>query len=199
MAKVNYNQVNRKITLARKTQRMAEEAARDRFISAKNQMMDDFNDHPVTRELEDGSLANNISGTLGYGNLFTFIGFYEGEDPTDDIRQILNEAFLSREKKYEIKRNYFSFHYKVKAPTLDEIEVQTPYPDGWRGGSWTRGIEKGISNFPYYLFDDEDGYITSRSGHGIQIKNMVQNRGSFTPTQYISQILRSFQNSLKAG
>ena len=42
----------------------------------QREMISEFENHPITRELEMGPGGQNISGTLGgKGNLFTFIGF----------------------------------------------------------------------------------------------------------------------------
>ena len=39
-------------------------------------LMKEFEEHTVTKEIEEGAGASNISSTLGgYGNLFTYIGF----------------------------------------------------------------------------------------------------------------------------
>ena len=51
-----------------------------------------FKTHPVTIEIDGGPLARNSSGTLGgYGNLFSFIGFSSGSDPTAIIKKIFSE------------------------------------------------------------------------------------------------------------
>ena len=56
----------------------------------KEIFIEHFNAHPVTQEIEGGPDANNISGTLiGYGNLFSFIGFSENESPIHPVRNIL--------------------------------------------------------------------------------------------------------------
>ena len=61
------------------------------FQLVKNKMIVEFLNHPVTIELKGGIEAKNISGTLsgGSGNLFSFIGFDSGDDPTDKIEKIL--------------------------------------------------------------------------------------------------------------
>ena len=59
----------------------------------KKEMMANFLRLPVTKEILAGSTSSNISGTLGgYGNLFTFIGFNQGDSP---YRQFL--TFISNE------------------------------------------------------------------------------------------------------
>ena len=47
------------------------------FERIKRETINEFLRHPVTKEIEAGPTAQNISGTLdGYGNLFSYIGFY---------------------------------------------------------------------------------------------------------------------------
>ena len=62
------------------------------FEIIKNQMIQEFLNHPVTVEISNGVNSPNISKTLSYGNLYSFIGFYADEpDPTDAILAILEE------------------------------------------------------------------------------------------------------------
>ena len=50
-----------------------------------------FQTHPITVEIDGGPLATNSSGTLGgYGNLFSFIGFSSGSNPTSIIKKIFS-------------------------------------------------------------------------------------------------------------
>ena len=52
------------------------------FEKVKSEMIEEFLDHKVTQEIIAGPTADNISGTLGgYGNLFSYIGFNEGDEP----------------------------------------------------------------------------------------------------------------------
>ena len=63
------------------------------FEKIKREMILEFMNHPVTREILGGPNASNESGTLdGYGNLFSFIGFNEGEDPIEIILDLLNDS-----------------------------------------------------------------------------------------------------------
>jgi len=56
-------------------------------------MISEFLNHPITVEIKTGPYAENISGTLnGYGNLFSFIGFSDGDDPINPIEGLLNLA-----------------------------------------------------------------------------------------------------------
>ena len=59
------------------------------FNKIKTAMIREFLNHPVTEEIKNGPDSPNLSGTLnGYGNLFSYIGFYDGDDP---IKAVLEE------------------------------------------------------------------------------------------------------------
>lgn len=159
--------------------------AEGRFEIAKELMLNDFDEHPVTQEIKAGPLTSNISKTLGANaDLFSFIGFEDGSTPTDDLRRVLeSETTLSRPILKKIGSNQLSFEWKVKEPTA-RIRQVTPMP--WEGGnSWAEGIERGISGFGSFMravFSP-----ASRSGGGVQTKNQVRT-AQFTPRSYLSEI-----------
>jgi len=153
------------------------------FNKIKKEMVEEFRNHPVTVEIKNGPDAENTSGTLnGYGNLFSFIGFDEGDNPTDNIEGLLN---LSRiEYSQETKEG---FVMKIYLPSKQEIFSETPMP--WaKGRSWAEGIEKGISGFGRYLNSDR---LNSRSGTGIEVDSVIR-KGKFNNTTYISALLNKY-------
>ena len=82
-----------KATDSRGVRQKAREVALEIVDVAHREMMENFDDHPVTRELQAGPAAENTSGTLGgYGNLFSFIGFPAGHSPTRPIRKYLRKS-----------------------------------------------------------------------------------------------------------
>ena len=63
------------------------------FDRIKKQMIDEFDAHPITQEIEMGINAPNLSNTLnGITNLYSFIGFDSGSKPIDPIRQLLEKS-----------------------------------------------------------------------------------------------------------
>lgn len=159
--------------------------AERRFEMAKELMLNDFDEHPVTQEIKAGPLTPNLSDTLGpNADLFSFIGFENGASPTDDLRHVLEmETTLSRPILKKIGGNQLSFEWKVKEP-VESIRRATPMP--WEGGkSWAEGIEKGISGFGSFMRSFFSP--TSRSGGGVQTKSQVRTT-QFTPRPYISEI-----------
>lgn len=153
------------------------------FNKIKREMVAEFRNHPVTAEIKAGPSAENTSGTLGgYGNLFTFIGFDEEDNPTDNIEGLLNLSRIeySRETKD-------GFVMRIYIPSKQEIFNETPMP--WAAGrSWAEGIERGISGFGQYL-NKESAF--SRSGEGIQTNGVIR-KGKFKNTPYISALLNKY-------
>lgn len=156
------------------------------FQKKKNRMISEFLNHPVTKEIEMGINAKNISGTLGggSGNLFSFIGFDSGYDPIQPIEEILlrTDFKLVRVTKREIE-------FSVTLPEPRDVFAVTPMP--WASGrSWAKGIETGISGLGYYLLKSTDG---SRSGLGVQSPRKVRKKSRFKNTQYISAFISRYK------
>lgn len=153
------------------------------FNKIKREMLAEFLSHPITVEIKAGPDAENSSGTLGgYGNLFSFIGFNEGDDPISNIEGLLNLSRIEYDRQTET-----GFLIKIFIPSKQEIFAETPMP--WASGrSWAEGIEKGISGFGLYLNKDS---INSRSGTGFQSNGVIR-KGKFKNTPYISALLNKY-------
>ena len=123
------------------------EVVKSEFNKIKNKLIDNFNTHPVTLEIDGGLHASNLSGTLGgRGNLFRFIGFDKGSKPIEPIRGALRGIDLTSTI---VKKDGTSLSHVVY-PTVDDIFNMTPLP--WASNrSWARGIERGISNLGQFL------------------------------------------------
>jgi hypothetical protein len=164
--------------------------------NSQKQMIAEYDDHPVTKEIEQGPEAANISNTLGgEGNLFSYIGFNDGSNPTEVVRDILQDSVKVENKpKITAVGRDLKISFPIIGPTISEIESVTPMP--FEGGrSWVRGIEKGISGFSYYIFKK---YLKgSRSGTGLQTESEIRT-GSFKPTSYMSSILKRFYSKVNA-
>lgn len=151
-----------------------------------------FESHPVTKEISGGSSSSNVSGTLGgYGNLFTYIGFDDSDDPIEIIRNILTNSIkvtmLPPKGKQMVQEAIISL------PSKAEIEAASPLP--WASGrSWTKGIEDGIANFGKYL--NKQSRNVGRSGGGVQIKENISGR-SFRSVSYLSEILNDLQRNIR--
>ena len=152
----------------------------------KREMIADFLRLPVTKEILAGSTSSNISGTLGgYGNLFTFIGFNEGDRPINPIVQLLSQT------NYKVTRfdQNGAAKLTIEIPSKQDIFGVTPLP--WASGiSWAERIEKGMSGLGMYLNTSSKN---SRSGRGIQADNKIRT-GKFNNTSYVSAFLNKWAN-----
>ena len=151
------------------------------FKKIKEEMLSEFDDHPVTEELRQKTNASS-SAFVSRGSLFGFIGFDRSDEPTRIVREMLNSSEL---KFIRIKKEIVDF--KVFYPSREELFEATPLP--WASGrSWLKGIESGLSGLGLYLNIESD---QSRSGGGIQSESDVRS-GRFRNTKYISGILNNF-------
>ena len=178
----------------------ADRIIKRRVAGLKGVAMQEFDRHPITRELQQGPSSTNVSGTLGgNGNLFSFIGFYSSTDPIGPVREILksNLNLVSRQKRIQGSKGVQAFRYALSMPTLDSFDLVARMP--WESGnSWVVGIERGISGFSNYMyFTKGEGRFAarSRSGKAVQSKKEI-NAGTFRPTKYITEILDNYRKRL---
>ena len=152
------------------------------FERIKREMIQEFLNHPVTREISTGVDSPNYSGTLSHGNLYSFIGFYADKpDPTEKILDLLEGSLI---RFYTRKRG--SFVASITIPSAKQIFTATPMP--WASGrSWAKGIESGIAGLGYYLRLTDVG----NSGGGVQNKTKVSS-GKFQNTTYISSLINKY-------
>jgi len=156
----------------------------------KNKLIQNFNSHPVTQEIEAGPLAKNSSNTLGgYGNLFSFVGFESGSTPTEPVKDLLNKIEVKN-----IKQVDKGYDITVAYPSQSEIKAVSPLP--FEGGkSWVEGIEKGISGFTQYVYKK---FLSGRSKQGVQAGSNVRG-DSFQKTKYLFSMLKTFSKNIRGG
>ena len=173
--------------VVRETVKQNRKAFQQRIIAAfekmKKEMLEEFLAHPVSVEILGGPNAENTSETLGgYGNLFSFIGFDEGDSPLQTIIDLIESSKIEDSRDTES-----GFLMKIFIPSKEDIFSATPMP--WASGrSWAEGIERGISGFGYYLNTDSN---SSRSSAGIQAQSVIR-KGKFKNTSYISALLNKY-------
>ena len=158
-----------------------------KFEELKQQMIREFNMHPVTREILGGPGAPNTSGTLkGYGNLFTFIGFEKGSQPIAPIVKLLSQTHLNVSR----LTTRGTISVDITLPSREDIFAVTPMP--WATGlSWAKRIEIGIAGYGEYI---NTASAKSRSSQGIQTKNDIR-AGGFSNEPYISSFIKKWQNT----
>jgi hypothetical protein len=156
---------------------------------SQDDLIIEYENHPVTQEIDGGPSASNISGTLGgRGNLFSFIGFNRGTNPTAVVKTRLARPIKSK----VLKAGFGRFTVQLDAPTKKELEESTPIP--WSiGRSWLDGVEKGISGLGRYMFKSAN-VRSSRSGRAIQVTK--SKGGRFRNTPYVSKMLNNFYRRL---
>jgi|TARA_R110000787_G_scaffold66499_1_gene149308 hypothetical protein len=191
--KVNYSAIRKKLmespAMKSKVLSIARRKAEQFFIPRKREFMSHYDSHPVSMEVQGGRRANNTSGVLGgYGNLFTFIGFEDGSNPVEELRQHLDASIKLRYIDYK----KLSWRFRVIIPTKAGIISASEIP--WqRGASWALEIEKGISGLGHYLRKDSNN---SRSGGGIQVKNPVR-AIVVSRAPYLGDMLDTFRRRLR--
>lgn len=168
--------------------KFADDIIREEFEKVKKEILNDFNTHPVTVEIEGGIYASNISNTLsGVTNLFSFIGFEANDRPIDPVRNLLQQSTM---RKNIGRRGLISYTFEI--PTTKDIFLITPLP--WAvGRSWAKGIEEGLSGLGYYLKKTQN----SRSGLGVQSQKIIRPQYRFRNIKYISDIMNKYNQRIR--
>lgn len=191
--KLDHSALRRKIDRALENSISVKRAAYNKaygiFRSAKRAMIAEFDRHPITQEIEAGPTAMNISGTLGgYGNLFSFIGFHDGDRPTEPLRWLLETVSIEQ----TVYRNR-KWYFRIRVPNEGDVADVTPMP--WEvGNSWALAVEHYISGLSHYMYKRSEA---SRSGMGIQLPD--ENWGEDLPfegKEYITEILKNFRERI---
>jgi len=188
--KINKKSINDKIFNNRVVKQKLTEIVNIEIEKQKLILLSDFAAHPVTQELQAAENATNISSTLGgYGNLFSFIGFFKGTDPISPVLALLNTISL---KKNGVKFSNGVYQFKISVPSKEELGAVTRMP--WEAGrSWLFDMEKTISGLGSYLYAASEA---SRSGTGIQTKNKSFSR-SFRGVKYFNTMYNKFLKKIK--
>lgn len=180
-AKASLAKKNNKSTIEKNLKLNSGELVVKKIEKMKKEMIKDFLNLPITREILGGPSGTNVSGTLGgYGNLFSFIGFSSGDNPIDPIVKLLDQStyrFSNLSTRGKMKLT-------ITTPSAQDIFAVTPLP--WAPGmSWAKRIESGLSGLGQYLNTASD---KSRSGAGVQADNQIRN-GRFKNSPYISSFI----------
>jgi hypothetical protein len=185
------NQVNQALIKDKSLIDIAFAEAEEDFIVQKDELIEEFENHPVTLELEEG--PDSDGGMLDYGNLYSFIGFTKGKNPIEPLRELLQNNISIRKTSLGAKygKNIIRFEFPINGVTDAEIHHVTPMPERWSSGSWAQKIERSIIGFTNYLFDRK-GFKKSASGTGLEIENGTH--GSFNSIPYILSLLKNFRN-----
>ena len=169
------------------------------FENTKEVFLEAFEDHPITQQMYAGADSpgmNYPGGPLGgISNLFAFLGFRDGDDPADALRNMLIKHIVLL-KNYRVKTSSKGIIYthRVKMPEMEEIYSRTPMR--WTSRSWIKAVEFGVSGFQFLL----RGYRkVSRSGGAFLSKGTRVRSGRFQNQSYLSALYRDFQQDLMQG
>lgn len=172
------------------------EIAREKFELAKDELLAEILEHPISQELDVNSAnASSTSQYLsgGKGNLYSFMGFPLGYNPAQSLNSFLTDTIRFIPAK-SIVQGVRSLRLKNCAATFpSRADFEEALPLFWEPGrSWVFAIEESISGLGHYLFIYSEH---SRSGRGIESKVPVSNL-SFRPTPYITPAIERFKNHL---
>ena len=187
---INKKLIQKEIFNNRAVKKMVRDIVQKEVEKEKALFQQDFESHPVTQELDGGENASNISGTLGgYGNLFSFLGFNQGANPTESVKSLIQKITLDS----NIQATGNGFRVRVNVPSKDDFGAVSRLP--FEGGrSWLLDIERGISGLGAYLYGR---FASSRSGTGIQSKYNYANK-RFRNVKYFSGMYTKFLRRLGA-
>ncbi len=203
MAKFLWQRIRTSIANSPQAAKRVNTIMHSKFEDAKYELSNDIESHVISREIRQGISASNFSNTLlGYGNLYSFLGFEDGRDPVGEFIEVMNNPntlILKTVKRGTPTNNGVRFEFSVGV-NLNIIKNNTKM-DWEPGNSWVLGIERGISGLSSYL-SGKFRNPPSRSLGGIQAKDeegdLVKIRGgSFKTTPYLSEIIQKF--AIRAG
>lgn len=193
MGKVTFNEsaILAKFLKSETVQKRASAALKTKVGKAKQELIDEFNDSPVTQELEAGpDVTESKVLPSGYGNLFSFLGFNDNRDPVAPVREQLEKISIAGRPRVTDRKWIFS----IKAPSTDDLERISPM-DWETGRSWISAVTKGLSGFSHYL--QSLSRKLGRSTGGEQVKPEVRPGEYFAGTPYIIGMIGRFRRKFQ--
>ena len=199
----NMKAISKKIAGSRRFQRdVMRSVVKSKFVNQKKKALKTFDNHVVTQEIKGQESATTSVKELGEagGNLFTFIGFRRGSDPIHPVRSAIDRMIQIKFPKFNTRGKQLNISYIVTLPTLDDLVPVSPMP--WGGGSWVKGLERGISEFDAYLYkpfkSGRSGMATQATVGGKPGAPMQSIRIAKEIRQtYITEILESFRKEFR--
>ena len=188
-------------------QKQIENLVKDQFESQKIEMIQGFLKDDISQEIKDPDLGN-ISKTLGgYGDLFGFIGFFEGSSPIEEVSEILFsktelksikiQRIYNRDARgrFTSGRSFVNVKVSFSVPDLDDFdETSQRVVRDYSGRNWIKGIEKGISGFNRYA-----NYPRGESRRGVQLDGVIKNPSvsrpklsNYKPRGYVTPLIKEF-------
>lgn len=164
----------------------------------KERMINEFENHPVTNELESYH-PDQRSEFLPNGNLTALFGYEDVAGEVNNVRDLLDESnivFINQGRVYG--DGSYTVSAKAEVPSIEAINSATPLP--WQEGKGLiDAVELGVSGFFRTLFGGK--FDDSRSGGAIQIQAKVRDKSfpGLGRGSYLRGILDNFKNIIRSG
>ncbi len=178
------------------TQKFMRNAALAKLVSYKEDLIDDYVKSNVTQEILGGTDSENLSNSLGVGNLFSFIGFDSSDvNPAQRVPAYLRQNItLAIEGKYIDSERGTIINFPVIAPTEEDFDNDFPMP--WEPGSWLFKISDGISGLGEYIYHRYFPNPPSRSTAGLQMPYEVREE-EYKPKKYFRDMYQRFLKKMR--
>lgn len=194
---INITQLRKELrTSIRQLKPLADANAQRKFNAASEDIIEYYDEHPVTSELRAGKDSASSLVPVSEGNLFTFLGFYFNTKPASVLKtELKNHLKLKRvfdTKNASIIENglEIQYVYPVNLPSYEEIAHDDKFNLEWSSRSWIDEIENGISGLAFYLHNIRFyGNEESHSRRAFQMKNKVR-EGEMPGIKYLSDVLK---------
>ncbi len=188
---INHNVLLAKILKSEQTQKQAFEFLNEKVERAKDELLTEFNQSPVTQELEAGEDASSLVLPQGYGNLFGFLGFDAGREPIGPVREELEKIEITSRKPQVSGRTWV---FRIIFPSEEDLEKVSKM-DWESGRSWINAVTKGLSGFSHFLSSLKRRL--GRSGGGVQVESDLRSSGEyFAGTPYVIGMLGRFKRKI---
>ncbi len=165
------------------------------FKGVKSSVIKEIRNSDISQELINHTAPSAFLGGDTKGSLFGFLGLVEGQEPVEEIINIVEKIMT-----YRLSRRLIRGGLKltIKVPEkkdfrTDDLVLQ------WDGGfSVVDAIEKGLSGLSHYISVKEKSFAIaySRSGDGIQVKNQVR-EDKYKPRPWLTPIFQAVKDQAK--
>lgn len=173
---------------------------RRKIIGTRDTLINRLDSYQISKELSQPNPETKESAILPNGNLFSFLGFYKGDTPYENLRNyIQNSIYVNSVRIKSVVGFKVKLNVTLNIPNSVEIEQNTSLPWGDQR-SWVRGLEfTGFDNFAYYLYKENKELKNSRSTTGLQIKNEIRSIKNVAPQPYVNSELKKLRQILKSS
>lgn len=202
MALINEISIKSKLNKAmtgKKFEGLARSAANTRFVFAKQNLLEEYDDDKVVKELSAASSNPSIQGSsiVSKGNIIAFLGLPPGSHPEEGLRDYLkNNISMDNKAKIEVTNNAINFGFKVNVPSKTTLNSYNDENNKlpWSSRNFIDIIENGVNTgVQQFIFWSKGFLSNSISGTGLESKGKVSNVVKFTPVKFLTNLLTEFK------